>query len=325
MEKRTIIKNIFLLAIFTVIAFGLNTPVSLYAWGGVSPLVSTSWLDKHKGDKNVVLIDVRTEANYGFAHIPNAVSIPYGKLEPKCAKECYMIPPTKEITRLFQNAGVNKNSHVVVYAHGNTTSDASKAAAAYWVLKAMGHKKVSMLNGGFTKWTFEGRVVTNEVPKVKKGNFQAKRNPAAVADFSEVAKVVQKGGAVLVDARNSVQYFGHEKRMDVTCYGHIPGAINLPADFLNNSGVNRAPATIKDEKDLATMVVGVGIPKAKSTPIIVYCNTAQLAGLNYLVLKDILGYQDVKVYDGSMLEYCKVRGKLPVERFSWSIGSLRNL
>ncbi len=324
MEKRMNIKNIYILALFTAMFMALTVPVTSFA-KGVPPLVSTSWLDKHKGDKNVVLIDVRTEANYGFAHIPNAVSIPYSKLEPKCATECYKIPPLNKVTQLFQNAGVNNNSHVVVYAHGNTTSDASKAAAAYWILKAMGHKNVSMLNGGFTKWTFEGRVVTNKTPKVKKGNFQAKRNSAAIADFQEVAKVVQKGGAVLVDARNSVQYFGHEKRIDVTCYGHIPGAINFPADFLTNAGVNRAPATIKDTKDLATMAVGVGIPKAKSTPIIVYCNTAQLAGLNYLVLKDILGYHDVKVYDGSMLEYCKIRGKLPVERFSWSIGSLKNL
>ncbi len=317
-------RTIIFLLVLTALMLIVSVPVRSFA-GGTSPLVSTSWLDKHKSDKAVVIVDVRTSANYGFAHIPNAVSIPYSELEPKSKTGLFVIPDEKRINQMFQQAGINNNSHVVVYAHGNTVSDASKAGAAYWIFKAMGHKNVSMLNGGFTKWTFEGRVVTNTAPNKKAGNFKAKRDASLIADFDEVSKIVRKGGAVLMDARNSIQYFGHEKRADVTCYGHIPGAINLPADFLSNAGINRAPATIKDKKDLQKMVTGVGVPKAKSTPVIVYCNTAQLAGLNYLVLKDILGYKNVKVYDGSMLEYCRVRGKLPLERFSWSINAQKNL
>ncbi len=285
------------------------------------PLVSTDWLNKHMADKSVVVVDIRTGANYAFAHIPHAVSIPYTNIEPKDDNDLFMLPSIGKITELFRNAGVNRKSHVIVYGHGNTVSDASKAAATYWALKAMGHRNVSMLDGGFTKWTFEGRVVTKEVPKVKKGNFKAVVDTSLIADMDEVAKAVKSRRAVLVDARNSIQYFGHEKRADVICFGHIPGAINLPADFLSNAGINRAPATVKSKDDLLKIVRGVGIPEDKSVPIIVYCNTAQLAGLNYLVLKDLLGYTNVKVFDGSMLEYCNLNGKLPVERFSWSLNA----
>ncbi len=316
--------NMICLLVMVVLASAVSSPGWVSA-AGTAPLVSTDWLDKHKSDKAVVIVDVRSDANYGFAHIPNAVSIPYTELEPKSTTGLFVVPGEKKLTELFQKAGINKNSHVVVYAHGNTVSDASKAGASYWIFKAMGHKKVSMLNGGFTKWTFEGRVVTNKVPNRKRGDIVAKKDPSIFADFHEVARVVQKGGAIFMDARNSVQYFGHEKRADVTCYGHIPGAINLPADFLTHAGINRAPATLKEKKDLQRMVTGVGIPSTKSTTIIVYCNTAQLAGLNYLVLKDILGYRNVKVYDGSMLEYCKLKGKLPVEIFSWSINPPKKL
>ena len=316
------VKHIVLMIVTAFAAMAAVGPGNSIA-GDAGPLVSTDWLDKHGGDKGIVIVDVRTGANYAFAHIPRAVSIPYATIEPKCEKACYVIPGEKKITEMFRNAGINNNSHVIVYAHGNNVSDASKAGAAYWILKAMGHKKVSMLNGGFTKWTFEGRVVTREIPSVTKGNFRAADDRALIAVTSDVTKATDKGGAILVDARNSVQYFGHEKRADVPCFGHIPGAVNLPADFLSNAGINRAPATIKSKDDLSKIVLGAGIPADKKVRLIVYCNTAQLAGLNYLVLKDILGYRNVSVYDGSMLEYCG--SGLPVERFSWGLSKRQNL
>ncbi len=295
----------------------IAAPLSISMAAGPGPLVSTEWLGSHVNDTGMVIVDVRTGANYSFAHIPGAVSIPYATIEPKCEKECYVIPGEKKITEIFRKAGINNNSHVVVYAHGNTVSDASKAGAAYWVLKALGHEKVSMLNGGFTKWTFEGRVVTRKVPALGKGNFTPSDKKALIAVTADVTKATDQGGAILVDARNSVQYFGHEKRADVQCFGHIPGAMNLPADFLSNAGINRAPATLKSMEQLERIVLGAGIPADRKVPLIVYCNTAQLAGLNYLVLRDILGYRNVSVYDGSMLEYCGMG--LPVERFSWGL------
>ena len=280
-------------------------------------LVSTQWLQDNLGAGGIVILDVREASNYEFAHIPGAVSIPYGDWEPACSTGCYIMAPEEKLTELLQNAGVNAESHVVIYHHGNTVSDASKAGAAFWILQSLGHKNVSMLNGGFTKWTFEGRIVDNKPVTPARGNFVAKRNPATVASFEDIKSAIRSKKAVFVDARSNSQHFGHDKRADVECYGHIPYSVSLPADFLTNAGINRAPATLKSRKDLEKIVTGVGIPADKSTRLIVYCNTAQLAGLDYVVLREILGYRNVRVYDGSMLEYCKVRGNLPVERFAW--------
>ncbi|NDY41389.1 sulfurtransferase [Dissulfurirhabdus thermomarina] len=287
------------------------------AAGGAPPLVDTAWLAGHLGRKGLVVMDVRTEANYAFAHIPGAVSVPYGEMEPPGDEGELLMVPEGELTDLLQEAGVNRDSHVVVYAHGNTVSDASKAGAVYWILKANGLERVSMLNGGFTKWTFEGRKVVKDEPAPRRGDFVARRDPRAIAGLDDVRRAIADPRTFLVDARNPDQHFGHTKRADVACYGHIPSSVSLPAAYLTNAGRNRAPATLKDEAVLEALARGVGLPADKGAGIIVYCNTAQFAGIDYLVLHDVLGYENVRVYDGSMLEYCRRRGDLPLERFSW--------
>ncbi len=281
-------------------------------------LVSTQWLDEHRGSPNLVIIDVRTETNYGFAHIPGAVSLPYGKWQQPTEEGCQLMPSPEEFTKMMQALGVNKNSHVVIYDHGNTISDATKGATAYWVLKTMGHKNVSYLDGGLTKWTFEGRLVDNVKPTPAPGNFVARKDASKVATLADVKAALHDDKTILLDTRSAAQHFGADKRGDIERYGHIPGSLNFPANFMNNAGINRAPAIIKSKKDLMTMAVGIGLPKGKRAPIIVYCNSGQFAGLGYLVLHDILGYKNVKVYDGSILQYCEAdEGELPMVRFSW--------
>ncbi|HEB50728.1 MAG TPA: sulfurtransferase [Desulfobulbus sp.] len=312
--NRKLLHSVIFTLLLAVAGF-VSAPATVEA--GTTPLVSTQWLAKNLGAKNLVIIDVRTETNYGVGHIPGSFNIPYVGWEPFNEKrQCQLMPTPAEFTKMLQAIGVNKDSHVVVYDHGNSIGDATKGAATVWILEAMGHTKVSYLNGGFTKWTFEGRIIDNKKPQASPGNFVARLDGSKVAELKEVIARMKKKGVVLVDARNSNQHFGDDKRGDVERYGHIPGSISLPAPFLNNAGANRAPATIRDEKQLARMVKGVGIPADKNTEIIVYCNTGQFAGLNYVVLHDILGYKNVSVYDGSMLEY-GADEDLPLVRFAW--------
>ncbi len=281
-------------------------------------LVTTQWLDEHRGSPNLVIIDVRTETNYGFVHIPGAVSLPYAKWQQNVEEGCQLMPSPEAFTMMMQALGVNQNSQVVIYDHGNTISDASKGATAYWVLKAMGHDKVSYLDGGLTKWTFEGRLVDNVKPTPEPGNFVARFDPGKVATLEDIKAGLHDTETILVDTRNSTQHFGTEKRGDIERYGHIPGSLNFPAPFMTHAGINRAPATLKSKKDLMDMALGIGLPGNKSAPIILYCNSGQFAGLGYLVLHDMLGYRNVKVYDGSILQYCKADdGELPMIRFSW--------
>jgi len=287
------------------------------AAAAASPLVSTEWLEKNMTAPGVVIVDVRTEANYAFGHIPGAVSVPFGGLEPYSeAEQCQLMPTPEELTPVLQEAGINSASHVIIYDHGNTVSDATKGAAAVWIFQAMGHDNVSYLDGGFTKWTFEGRIIDNKTPTPAKGDFVAKKDSSKVASLDDIIKNLKTKEALLVDDRNAIQHFGITKRADATRFGHIPGSVCFPADFMTNAGINRAPATIRSKEELAAMAAGVGIPKDKNKKIIVYCNSAQQAGLAYLVLKEILDYKNVMVYDGSMLQY-SAREDLPVVTYAW--------
>ncbi len=306
-----------LMFIVLLVAAGCMAVPATTVTAGTTPLVTTQWLEKNLGAKDLVVIDVRTTTNYGVGHIPGSYNIPYVGWEPFNQKrECQLMPKPEDLTQMLQAIGVNPSSHVVIYDHGNSIGDSTKGCATVWILEATGHTNVSYLNGGFTKWTFEGRIIDNKVPESKTGTFVAKLDSSKVATLKQVLDKVKKKDAIIVDARNSNQHFGADKRADVERFGHIPGSINLPAPFLNNAGVNRAPATIRDSKQLAQMIKGVGLPSDKNTDIIVYCNTGQFAGMDYFVLRDILGYKNVSVYDASMLEY-GADDDLALENFSW--------
>lgn len=282
-----------------------------------SPLVSTEWLAKNLKAKDLVIIDVRTQTNYGVGHIPGSINMGYSGWEPfNEDRECQLMPSPEQFAETMRSLGINGSNHVVIYDHGNTISDATKGAAAVWIMQTMGHRNVSYLDGGFTKWTFEGKEIDNVVPETTPGNFAVKLDKSKVVGLDEVKAKVGDKKVVFVDARTPGQHFGVEKRGDVERYGHIPGSISLPADYLTNAGVNRAPATIKSVKELEEIVSGVGLPTDKNAEIIVYCNTCQFAGLNYFVLHDILGYTNVSAFDGSILEYAAVE-ELPLEKFAW--------
>jgi thiosulfate/3-mercaptopyruvate sulfurtransferase len=310
-------RNIFQTMIIALLAVMTAFAAAPAGATGADPLVDTEWLAKHLGAPGIVLIDVRTEANYDFGHLPGAVSLAYAGLEPFNEKTgCQMMPPPADLTRMLQSIGVNKSSHVVIYDQGNTTSDATEGGAAVWILESMGHENVSYLDGGFTKWTFEGREVVKVKPVPAEGDFTARYDASKVATLNDVIANLKTKEAIFLDDRSAVQHFGVSKRADVVRYGHIPGSLNFPVDFMTNAGINRAPATIKSHKELDSMAAGVGLPRDRNRKIIVYCNSAQQAGMGYFVLHDVMGYRNVKTYDGSMLEYAQQK-ELPLVRFSW--------
>jgi thiosulfate/3-mercaptopyruvate sulfurtransferase len=310
--KRNILQSAIVVLLAVTAAFG-----SPPAAAGAERLVSTEWLAQNLGAPGIVIIDVRTEANYDFAHLPGAVSLAYAGLEPYNEKTgCQMMPPPADLTTMLRSIGVNQSSHVVIYDQGNTTSDSTEGGAAVWILEAMGHENVSYLDGGFTKWTFEGRVVDKVKPVPSMGDFTATPDASKVATLKDIVDNLKTKKAIFLDDRSAVQHFGVSKRADVARYGHIPGSLNFPVDFMTNAGINRAPATIKNRKELEAMAEGVGLPRDRDKKIIVYCNSAQQAGMGYFVLHDVMGYRNVSAYDGSMLEYAQQKD-LPLVRFSW--------
>lgn len=312
MIRYTLQSTIIMLAVMTVGFLSVEGVAS----ASDSPLITTESLEKQLGEGNLLIIDVRVPSNYGVGHIPGSINIPYEEWDPYCDEdECLLVPEDEDLVALLREKGVNNDSRVVIYDHGNTLSDATKGGSVTWVLKSRGHKNVNYLNGGFTKWTFEGRIIDNKVPEMETGNFSVRPSDAKVIGFEELQKAM-KGDALLVDARSSEQHFGASKRADVSQSGHIPGSLSLPSTFLNNAGPNRAPATIKEKDVLAQVAKGAGLPADKDQELIVYCNTGQWAGMECLILKDILGYRNVSLYDGSVLEYAW-KSFEPLVQYTW--------
>ena len=306
-----------LLIVFLIAPAGFIAPAAAGA-RAVPTLVSTGWLARHLGEPDLVVIDVRTASNYDFAHIPGAVSLPYysGCRVISTAKMCYVTPPPTAFSAAMRAIGVNRSSYIVIYDDGNTASDATKGTSAVWVMQSMGVRKVSYLDGGFTKWTFEGRKVTRAKPSPTPGNFMARPDRSIVATLSGVVYNLKTHKAIFIDARPAEQHFGVDKEASVPRYGHIPGSLSFPATYMTNARSDRAPATIKSRRQLAAMARGIGLTPDKDHPIIVYCNSGQFAGLGYLVLHELLGYRHVRVFSGSMLEYAS-NEKLPLTRFEW--------
>jgi len=306
-----------LIFIALLVASGCASMPTTAVEAQTNSLITTQWLEKNLKSGNMVIIDVRTASNYAVGHIPGAFNIPYNQWEPLNEdRECQLMATPDEATKMLQAIGMKSSSHVIIYDQGNAIGDATKGCATVWMLEALGKTNVSYLDGGFTKWTFEGRILDNKKPQSKRGSFVAHLDPAKVTSLQQLTKAIKRQDTILVDARNSNQHFGDSKRGDVERFGHIPTSISLPAPFLNHAGVNRAPAVVKQHDQLAKIVQGVGIPAKKDQTIIVYCNTGQYAGMDYFVLHDILGYSNVSVYDGSMLEYA-ADDDLPMVNFSW--------
>ncbi len=310
--KIKLIQAIYIIAL--LIPLGFVPPA---ACRSLPALVETGWLANNLNAKNLLLIDIRTASNYKVGHLPGAVSMPYAEWNSyNDDLECQLLPKSTDFAKKLRAIGLNSDSRVVIYDHGNTTSDATKGTYAVWALEAMGHDNVSYLNGGFTKWTFEGLIINNKKPTPQPGNFKIQTSSSKIATLEYVKSQLNSNKVLFVDARNSNEFFGTHKRADVARYGHIPGAISLPATFLNNAGINRAPASILPLKKLEAMAAGMGIPADKNKELIIYCNTGQYAALDYFVLHDLLGYRNARLFDGSMLEYA-VQYKLPSVKYSW--------
>jgi len=263
------------------IFLALMLGISLWAQSAV---VDIAWLNQNKGDKDLVIIDLRDPKEFLQGHIKGAVNI-YA-LE-KLFDEDYMMPGLDELRETFSNAGIDSNSKVVLYDNGEFIW----AARAYWILETLGHNSVSLLNVGYGNWQ-EGAIETSINPiAVKPKQFVPRVDNSKLQ--TKLGTLVSIGKKTIIDGRAQPHYMGQEsfaKR-----FGHIPTALNYACT--QNYEVTQSGTQMKDFDTLRELYKD--LPKDKE--IILYCDGGAEAALNYVVLQE-LGY-DVSVYDGSWLEW----------------------
>ena len=270
-------------------------------------LVSTDWLEEHLQDDGVRIIEVDEDtAAYEKGHIPGSVSWNWTTdLHTKVGRD-YL--DRDGFSGLLSAAGVGPDTTVVLYGGNNNWF----AAYAYWLLKLRGFDAVKLLNGGRKKWELESRELTNEVPSPASTGFTitGDERPEIRALRDEViGKVGTSGG--FVDVRSPEEFRGeklapdHLPQEQSQVPGHIAGAANIPwAKAANDDG------TFKSADELRALYEGEGVTSDRE--VIAYCRIGERSSHTWFALQELLGYPNVKNYDGSWTEYGSLVGA-PVE------------
>jgi len=269
-------------------------------------LVTTQWVldNAQKPGVVVVEVDVDTKA-YDEGHVPGAIAWNWNTQ--LCDTVQRDIIPKDKLEKLLGDSGITPESTVVLYGDNNNWF----AAWAFWQLKIYGHKEAKIMNGGRKKWLAEGREVSKDKPSPKAARYTAKAPDLSLRSFlPEVQKALQAKSAVLVDVRSPQEFTGEilsPPGLPETCQrgGHIPGARSIPwGKACNDDG------TFKSPSDLRTLYGGEGVDGSK--PVIAYCRIGERSSHTWFVLKYLLGYKDVRNYDGSWTEWGNLVGA-PIE------------
>ena len=217
-----------------------------------------------------------------------------------------------ELAQLFERLGISNDTTVVLYGDKNNWW----AAYAFWFFKYSGHEDVRLMNGGRVKWGLEDKPMTTDAPNYEKGSYTpGQRNPNFRAFKDEVLQHLEKvkaGQGAMVDVRSPGEFSGEVTHMPnypqegVLRGGHIPGASNIPwAKAANEDG------TFKSADELKEIYDAEGVTGDKD--IIAYCRIAERSSHSWFVLKYLLGYENVKNYDGSWTEWGNSVG-VPIEK-----------
>lgn len=280
-------------------------------------LVSTDWVEQHKGDKNVriVEVDVDTDA-YKQGHIAGAIA--WDWKAQLCDTVRRDIVGWEQLEQLLTTSGIAPDTTIIIYGDNNNWF----AAWAFWQLKIYGHKDVRLLNGGRKKWIAEGRELTQDVPSYPKTTYP---KPASLdlsirAYLPKVQEASSKGTAQMVDVRSPQEFSGEilaPPGLPETCQrgGHIPGARNVPwGKACNEDG------TFKSADDLKKVYGAEGIDGSKQ--VIAYCRIGERSSHTWFALKYLLGYDNTINYDGSWTEWGNLVG-VPVEQGQAAIASAK--
>jgi thiosulfate/3-mercaptopyruvate sulfurtransferase len=264
-------------------------------------LVSADWAEKNLETPGIVFVEVDEDTTaYDGGHIPGAIKLDWKKdLQDQVRRD---FVNQDQFSALLSERGIGNDDTVVLYGGNNNWF----AAYAYWYFKLYGHRDVKLLDGGRKKWELDARPYTKDAPQRTKTNYQASAPDLSIRAFrDEVVQAIGKQN--LVDVRSPDEFAGrllapaHLPQEQSQRGGHIPTAINVPwSKAANEDG------TFKSDEELAKIYGEAGLDKSKDT--IAYCRIGERSSHTWFVLKELLGEENVKNYDGSWTEYGSLIG-----------------
>jgi thiosulfate/3-mercaptopyruvate sulfurtransferase len=260
-------------------------------------LVTTEWLTDHLGDEGLVVAEVDENPDlYEEGHIPGAVKLHWrDDLQDPVERD---IVDKATFERVLGERGIGNETGVVLYGDKNNWF----AAYAYWYLKVYGHGDVRILDGGRQKWIDEGRELTTDVPSPSPQPYSASERDESIRAYRDQVREWLGGGVSLVDVRSPGEYAGElvappgYEQEGAQRAGHIPTAVSIPwASAVRDDG------TFKTAAELRELYAGRGVTEAQ--PVTAYCRIGERSAHTWFVLRELLGYEDVRNYDGSWTEW----------------------
>ena len=258
---------------------------------------------------------VGDKVSYLRRHIPGAVHSSYGG-DGWRGKDrngtLGQFPGGEKLEKLIGRLGIDNATHVVIVPTGARAADVGVATRIYWTFKVLGHDAVSILNGGMTAYWGEVDKKGEPANPLKRGRekpqaktFMASLSRDMLVTKEEVKKALD-AGILLVDNRPANQYLGVNKSGIVKRYGTIPGAKNVPENWMTVDG----GGVFRDKATLARLYAAAGV--STSAVQFSFCNTGHWASLGWFVSSELLGNTEARMYDGSMLEWAADES-MPVE------------
>jgi len=276
-----------------------------------SPLVSTDWLARHLAAPDVRIADASwylpaagrdAKAEYASAHIPRAVFFDIDDLSDEKSALPHMLPPAAKFASRMRRLGLGDGNLIVVYDGAGIYS----APRAWWMLRAMGHEDVAVLDGGLPKWRRESRPLEDLAPRPHPRHFTPRPNNGLSRNFDQMIANLQSRAEQVVDARGAARFRGEEAEPRAGVEpGHIPGSSNVPyTDLIAEDG------TLKPKEALRQLFADRDI--SLEHPLVTTCGSGITAAIDLLALAQ-LGARRLALYDGSWAEWGG-RADAPKER-----------
>lgn len=274
----------------------LSLPLVSFA-RDVAPIVDTAWVEKNLNNPKVVIVDIRKVEDYKAGHIPNAVNAFYGSWAIMKGGLRNELPAADDLFDTIGGAGIGSDSIVVIVGKTDAVPDRTDITRVAWTLKYAGIQNIALLDGGYNKWVADKKAVSADAVRPKARSYQAKANESLFAKKDYVMKSI--GKAVIVDVREPDFYKGVKKLDFVAKPGRIAKAVSLPT-----AQMYKQDGTYKDKTELMNLA-SAAVGKDMGKEIITYCDTGKVCTAWSFMMTELMGYKDVKVYDGSTEEWAK--------------------
>ena len=287
-------KPVLMALILVVLALSVGTTAN--AAEGISPVVTTKWLAENMKDPRLVITDIRKVEEYKENHLPGSISLTYNAWRTMDKEISCQLPPKDDIEDNLRSAGISRDSIVVIVGKTDTDLDRAHPARVAWTMKYAGIANVAILDGGYSKWKAEGRPLVSGWATATPSSHCCAWNKDLLC--SKDCLKEKAGRVTIVDTRIHSHFTGKVRDPGIRKKGHIPGSVNLPYTY-----AFRKDGTFRSRESLDRYAVRT-VGKDRKKEIVVLCCTGRFSPTWWYMLSQVLGYEKVSLFDGSMEEWC---------------------